>query len=107
MDFRFDAVTCEGRAEEIRARLRAYLLTQREEEVICLIIQGLTNKEIASSCHICLQTVKDHLKHAYQKIGVHQRLAVIAEVLETAPPRKGPRREPKLASESARLARSV
>jgi len=87
MDIRLSNLKCEGRAEEIRTRLRPYFLTQREEEVICLIIQGLTNKEIAFSCHICLQTVKDHLKHAYQKIGVHQRSAVIAKVLETAPPR--------------------
>jgi DNA-binding NarL/FixJ family response regulator len=79
---------------EIRVRLGGYILTTREEEVIHLVIQGLSNKEIAASCHISVQTVKDHLKHAYQKIGVHQRSALIAQVLQITSLARDPEKKP-------------
>ncbi len=64
--------------------LRAYRLTPREEQVVSQLLQGLTNKEIAARDLITEQTVKDHLKHAYRKIGVHQRIELLARVLGTA-----------------------
>ncbi len=64
-------------------RLHAYALTPREEHVVGLILRGLSNKEIAAHCHISEQTVKDHLKHIYQKVGTHQRTALLARLLGT------------------------
>lgn len=64
-------------------RLRSYRLTYREEQIVDLILQGLSNRAIAADCHITEQTVKDHLKHVYRKMGVHQRAAAIAKLLET------------------------
>jgi two-component system response regulator DevR len=65
-------------------RLRAiHGLTRREQQLLPLIAQGLTNKEIAS--HLCLseQTVKNHIHRILQKVGSEDRLSAI-HALETA-----------------------
>lgn len=48
-------------------------LTPREAEVMELVEQGLKNKEIASTLGIRPGTVKIHLKHIFEKTGVHGR----------------------------------
>jgi len=54
-------------------------LTPREREVLVLIARGLTNREIASSLNVSLETIKTHVKRVFTKIGVHDRAqAVIA-----------------------------
>ena len=51
------------------------LLTQREQQVMDLVAEGLTNKQIALMLHIKSQTVNVHLKSIYQKLGTHTRTA--------------------------------
>ena len=46
----------------------------REHEIVSLICQGYTNKEIAQKLNISEQTVKSHCHHIYKKIGVSDRL---------------------------------
>lgn len=65
----------------IRDIASSYNLTGRESEIVKAVILGLSNKEIASRCGITEQTVKDHLRHIYLKVGVHQRTALLARVL--------------------------
>ena len=48
-------------------------LTERELEVLRLLTVGLPSKEIASTLVIAVGTVKQHLKHIYGKLGVHNR----------------------------------
>jgi LuxR family transcriptional regulator, maltose regulon positive regulatory protein len=48
-------------------------LTNREEEVLGLIAQGLTNKEIARTLFISEATVKVHVLHIFEKLGVRSR----------------------------------
>lgn len=48
-------------------------LTQRETEVLVRLTQGLTNKQIAQSLQISCETVKEHVQHVLQKIGVMDR----------------------------------
>ena len=48
-------------------------LTQREGEVLRQLASGLRNKQIAESLHIGHKTVKDHVKHVLDKIGVSDR----------------------------------
>ena len=67
----------------LRECAESYRLTYREEQIVDLILQGWSNKAIAAGCNITEQTVKDHLKHVYRKMGVHQRTAVIAKVLQS------------------------
>jgi DNA-binding NarL/FixJ family response regulator len=54
-------------------------LTEREREVLDLLAQGLTNKEIAEKLVITTNTVKRHLKAIFEKLNVHTRSAATAK----------------------------
>ncbi|MEY2819773.1 MAG: hypothetical protein RL275_3236 [Chloroflexota bacterium] len=54
------------------------VLTDREREVLNLLAQGLTNKEIAEKLVITTNTVKRHLKAIFEKLDVHTRAAAVA-----------------------------
>jgi DNA-binding NarL/FixJ family response regulator len=56
------------------------VLTDREREVLDLLAQGLTNKEIAEQLFITTNTVKRHLKAVFEKLDVHTRSAATAKV---------------------------
>lgn len=55
-------------------------LTEREREVLDLLAQGMTNKEIADQLVITTNTVKRHLKAIFEKLEVHTRSAATAKV---------------------------
>ncbi len=49
-------------------------LTRREKSIIACLVQGWRNREIAQNLHITEQTVKNHLRAIYDKVGVSDRL---------------------------------
>ncbi len=53
------------------------ILTKREIEVYELLCQGLTNEEIASVLVISLSTVKVHIRHIFDKLGVRTRTQAV------------------------------
>jgi DNA-binding NarL/FixJ family response regulator len=55
-------------------------LTDREREVLNLLAQGMTNKEIADKLVITTNTVKRHLKAIFTKLDIHTRSAAVAKV---------------------------
>jgi two-component system, NarL family, nitrate/nitrite response regulator NarL len=55
------------------------LLTRREKEVLHLIAQGLTNKEIADKIHVSTTTVDSHRKNLLQKFSALNSAALIAQ----------------------------
>ncbi len=57
--------------------VEAYGISKREEEVIQLVCQGLTNQEIADALFISLKTVKDHNYRIFQKTGVRNRVELV------------------------------
>jgi DNA-binding CsgD family transcriptional regulator len=76
------AVYC---AATLRRRLgaasdAAHLLTRREREVITHVSNGSTNAEIARALVIELGTVRKHLEHVYEKLGVGSRTAAVAKL---------------------------
>jgi len=66
------------KTHEFQSELGA--LTDREREVLDLLAQGLTNKEIAEKLVITTNTVKRHLKAIFEKLNVHTRSAATAKV---------------------------
>lgn len=51
----------------------AHSLTDRETEVLYLAVKGKTNTQIGRDMFISVGTVKAHLYHIYQKLGIHSR----------------------------------
>jgi two-component system nitrate/nitrite response regulator NarL len=56
-------------------------LSPREQEVLVLIAQGLSAPAIAERLHVSPATVKTHLKTLYEKLGVSDRAAAVAEAM--------------------------
>jgi DNA-binding NarL/FixJ family response regulator len=59
-------------------------LSTREREVVDLVISGLRNREIADRMGITEKTVKTHLTHVYQRLGVATRREMI-DAFKSAP----------------------
>jgi DNA-binding CsgD family transcriptional regulator len=57
-------------------------LTRREHEIVALLAEGHLNAEIAARLWISPGTVRIHLQHVYEKLGVRSRTAAIARVRE-------------------------
>jgi LuxR family maltose regulon positive regulatory protein len=55
-----------------------HALSTRETEILKLIAQGLSNKEIARSLDIGPETVKSHLKSVFTKLGVERRAQAVS-----------------------------
>ena len=55
-------------------------LTPREREVMLGVADGLSNVEIASALVVELCTVRKHLEHVYEKLGVRSRTAALAKL---------------------------
>ncbi|HEX7041523.1 MAG TPA: response regulator transcription factor [Trueperaceae bacterium] len=53
-------------------------LTERELEVLRLVASGATNRDIAERMFVSEATVKTHLLHVYEKLGVNDRAAAVA-----------------------------
>ena len=53
-------------------------ISEREREVLSLISRGRSNREVAADLFISEATVKTHLLHVYDKLGVNDRAAAVA-----------------------------
>jgi two-component system, NarL family, nitrate/nitrite response regulator NarL len=72
-----------GVADEIRQRSprRRPLMSERERQTLVLIAEGLSAPEIGRALHLSTATVKTHLQHVYEKLGVSERAAAVAEAM--------------------------
>jgi DNA-binding CsgD family transcriptional regulator/transcriptional regulator with GAF, ATPase, and Fis domain len=70
--------------EELPARSKKtlLLLTEREKEVLFLLVTGLPNKGIAEKLFVSAGTVKTHTLHIYQKMDVDNRSSAIIKAVE-------------------------
>jgi two-component system, NarL family, nitrate/nitrite response regulator NarL len=73
-----DALACEIR---LRAGGQRPLLSEREREVLRRVADGQNTPEIARSMYLSVGTVKTHLNHLYDKLGVAERAAAVAVAL--------------------------
>ena len=73
-----------GLAAQIQERERSGgppKLTDREQEVLHLVAEGYSAPEIGKHIHLSTTTVKSHLHSLYEKLGVSDRAAAVAEAM--------------------------
>jgi two-component system response regulator DegU len=57
--------------------LDKYDISQREREIVQLLLKGKSNKEIEDALFIAMGTVKNHVYNIYRKIGVKNRAQLL------------------------------
>ena len=80
-----ESVLAPAVASRLMTRMRAPAeenLSAREIEVLQLVAKGASNKEIGKTLHISTATVKTHLIHIYNKLGVTDRTSAVTTALE-------------------------
>ena len=89
----FSAIRAAARGESVlspavatrvvsRVRSRSKELSSREAEVLTLVARGRSNREIAKTLFVSEATVKTHLGHVYEKLGVRDRAAAVARAYD-------------------------
>lgn len=83
-----------GAAERLQERATPYVtsrksaesyakdLTDREREVLSLLAQGLSNRDIAQALSISPTTTRNHVQNIFNKLQVHSRLEAVAYAFE-------------------------
>lgn len=56
-------------------------LSEREHEILSLLVQGLSYKMIAEECFISYATVNTHVKHIYEKLQVHSVVEAVTKAI--------------------------
>jgi two-component system, NarL family, nitrate/nitrite response regulator NarL len=72
-----------GLVSEVRRRAKGTMmvLTQRELEVVKLIAAGMTVPRMSTELHLSPATVRTHIQNLYEKLGVSDRGAAVAEAM--------------------------
>lgn len=56
-------------------------LSEREKEILSLLVKGKSYKAIASACFISIDTVSTHVRHIYEKLHVHSKSEAVAKAI--------------------------
>jgi HD-GYP domain-containing protein (c-di-GMP phosphodiesterase class II) len=75
-------VEASGGSPQRKADIRPAGLSEREIEVLRLVAQGLSNREIAEQLYISRRTAEHHVQHIYAKIGVSSRASAALFAME-------------------------
>jgi DNA-binding CsgD family transcriptional regulator len=75
--------------------VQAYALSRRESEIVRLVAQGQATTQMAEAFHITANTVQDHLKAIFEKVGVRSRRELVSQLFaQQYQPRIAAGREP-------------
>jgi DNA-binding CsgD family transcriptional regulator len=66
----------------IETIFQQYNITRREKEIVRLILDGKSNKEIKEALFISYHTVKNHIYNIYQKLGINTRYELVHFILK-------------------------
>lgn len=69
--------TISSTVEQNRSAADQETLTYREQEILSLVAQGLSNREIAEQLCVSRYTVESHIKHIYRKLSVSKRTKAV------------------------------
>jgi DNA-binding NarL/FixJ family response regulator len=86
LQFVLEELSRSAPAQGVNGRSRVQL-SGREEEVVDLVAQGLTNREISGKLHLSAHTVKNYLFRIFEKLGVSSRVALVLHALDRKEPR--------------------
>ena len=76
----------EALRQKLKLSARAHdSLTTRERQIMLVLAEGLTNKEIARRLRLTEGTVKVHLHNIYQKLGISNRTALAIQAHTKTP----------------------
>ena len=86
LDAALRRVDCLPENNEVKVDIAPILsmVSEREASVLNLVVQGKTNAVIADQLFISVNTVKNHLKNIYKKMGVSSRSQAVAMYLDTS-----------------------
>jgi len=56
-------------------------LSEREKEILALLVKGKSYKAVASDCFISIDTVSTHVRHIYEKLHVHSKSEAVAKAI--------------------------
>jgi DNA-binding NarL/FixJ family response regulator len=65
-----------GRDDHAQLLLRS--LSERERQILTLLARGYSNRRIAESCYLSINTVRTHVQNVLIKLGVHSKLEAVA-----------------------------
>ena len=82
LEYALNAVYLSKRIAERKTIGERYELSSRELDVLELVISGANNKMIAKELMLGLATIKTHLQHIYQKVGVVSRTELLSRVID-------------------------
>lgn len=57
-------------------------LTPREEEILSLLVEGMNYNIIAEKLYISLDTVRNHIRHIYEKLHVHSKSQAVVKAIK-------------------------
>lgn len=78
-------ITLEQNLVTDTAKTEDFSLTAREREVLGLLGQGISNKEISKNLFVSVETVKSHIKNIYKKLDVKNRVEAVKKISEILP----------------------
>jgi DNA-binding NarL/FixJ family response regulator len=74
-------VVLEGVSPAVAALARRYGITRREQEVMALLVEGKSNKEIEDVLSVSFSTVKNHVYNLYRKLEINSRAQLMHLVI--------------------------
>ncbi len=70
-----------GHLNAVSAVLGDFQLTERETEILKLLVDGFSYKSIAAKCTISTGTVNSHISHIYEKLQVNSMAGAVSVAL--------------------------
>jgi len=67
--------------KHVTAKNDVFQLTQRETEILNLLVEGFNNKAIADKLFISIETVRNHIRHIYEKLQVHTKSQAVVKAI--------------------------
>jgi DNA-binding NarL/FixJ family response regulator len=70
------------RSQSGNAEKEFILLSEREKQILALLVKGKQYKIIAAECFISIDTVGTHVRHIYEKLHVHSKSEAVAKAIQ-------------------------